>query len=101
MSSQDESQLPAEPDDSETVLAQQLGPAGLEAIDHKIMTHAQPHWLKLARVLWDAMQAGDLAESDTCMALHVHRAIKLVEPGLLEGQGNLLRPRWSEIRLPR
>jgi hypothetical protein len=95
----DDWELPALAGDSERVLAESLGPAGLGSIDEAIAKATQPSWLKLARVVSDAMKAGGYS-GDPEFDLHVRRVILLVETGALEAQGNLRRPRFSEVRLP-
>jgi hypothetical protein len=97
----DDDALPLSPDDAEIGLASQLGSDGLEAIDAALTKHAQPGWLKVARVVYEALAAGGFSTSDEShVRLHVRRLISLVAAGVLEPRGNLRRPRWSEVRLP-
>jgi hypothetical protein len=96
----DDYELPASPSDDEKVLADSLGPAGLRSIDQAITRASRPAWLKVARVVHDAMNAGGFTTDDSPFELHVRRVIALVKAGTLEAQGNLRRPRFSEVRLP-
>jgi hypothetical protein len=96
----DDYALPATASESERVLAESLGPEGLRSIDDAITKATQPRWCKVARVVSDAIDARGLSTDDTQFDLHVRRVIALVESGALEAQGNLRRPRFSEVRLP-
>ena len=96
----DDWELPALVGESERVLGESLGPTGLGSIDDAIAKATQPRWLKVARVVSDAMKAGGYLGEEPEFELHVRRVIVLVEAGLLEAQGNLRRPRFSEVRHP-
>ncbi len=97
----DAEDLPSEPDEAEARLSSELGNAGLQAIDDAIGRFARPRWLKVARIVVDAMKAGGFETSDdAAIHLHARRVISLVDSGALEAKGNLHRPRWSEVRLP-
>ncbi len=96
----DDWELPVLAGESEAALAESLGPAGLRSIDNALTKATQPRWLKVVRVVSDAMKAGGYVTGDACFDLHVRRVIVLVELGALEAQGNLRRPRFSEVRLP-
>ena len=97
----DQAELSAQPDEVETALGAQLGEQGLSAIDDTLKEHTQRRWLKVARVVLDALKAsGAPVSNETCIALYVRRVIALVDAGVFEAQGNLRRPRWSEVRLP-
>lgn len=93
-------QLPAAPSQEEEALAEALGPRGLAAIDQAIVKAAQQRWQKVARVVHDAVKAGGSSLEEEQVQLHVRRVIALVGVGTLEAQGNLRRPRFSEVRLP-
>ncbi|HEV8245205.1 MAG TPA: hypothetical protein VGP93_05530 [Polyangiaceae bacterium] len=96
----DDDELPASPDEGETALVAQLGAHALLAIDVTLKSHNQRRWLKVARVVAEALKAGGFAVwNDSHVHLHVRRVIGLVDSGSLEAKGNLLRPRWSEVRL--
>jgi hypothetical protein len=98
----DQAELSAQPDEVETALGAQLGEQGLSAIDDTLKEHTQRRWLKVARVVLDALTAGGAPVSnETCIALYVRRVIALVDAGVFEAQGNLRRPRLSEVRLAR
>jgi hypothetical protein len=97
----DDEELPADADAAETALAAQLGHQALKAIDAALLAHAGKRWLKVARVVGDALEAGQFdAWEDAHLHLHVRRVIALVQAGALEGKGNLHKPRWSEVRWP-
>jgi hypothetical protein len=96
----DEWLLPASPTQEEAELVRALGPKGLEAVDDEIVKATQRRWLKVARVVTDAMKAGGFSIAEEQLDLHVRRIIALVEVGTLESQGNLRRPLFSEVRLP-
>jgi hypothetical protein len=95
----DDDELPALPEDGESNLAAQLGPDALRAIDTAIVDHTRLRWLKVARIVYDAIRTGNFPVEDAIVELHVRRVILLVQPNVLEGKGNLRKPRWSEIRL--
>lgn len=94
----DEDELPLEAGPEEVQLAADLGPVGLQAIDTNLLACADVQWLKGARIVSEAMKNGGFAYDDDCTDLHVRRLIGLVDRGVLEGQGNLRKPRWSEVR---
>lgn len=98
----DGDELPGTPDEGETQLVTTLGTARLERIDETIRKHVHTRWLKVARVVALAMKDGDFSPTDAdAVRLHVRRVSALVESGAIEGQGNLRKPRWSEVRLAR
>jgi hypothetical protein len=97
----DDGELPTSPDPSESALSVRLGEQGLRNVDAELMSGARPSWLKVARVVSDALESGGFETADDVVNLHVRRVIALVQLGQLEAQGNLRRPRFSEIRLPR
>lgn len=96
----DDWELPSAASERERALAESLGPAGLQSIDDAITKATQPRWLKVARVVSDAIRAGGHVGDEPHFDLHVRRVIALVESGALEAQGNLRWPRFSEVRLP-
>ena len=96
----DDDELPESPEPGEVVLAARLGLNGLQAIDAALVGHARSTWLKVARVVHEALDSGCFAVEDDTVDLHVRRVVSLVASGKLESQGNLRRPRWSEVRLP-
>ena len=95
----DEDQVPESPTTEETKLAASLGPAGLRMVDTAILKAAGPRWFKLARVVHDAIRSNGFSTGDVQVPLHVRRTLDLVSAGTLEAQGNLYRPRFSEVRL--
>ncbi|SRR5258708_4933368 len=97
----DDGELPTSPEASEVTLSAQLGEQGLRVVDAALVSHAGPSWLKVARVVYDALNSGGFQTTDDVVNLHVRRVAELVKLGQLEAQGNLRRPRFSEVRLPR
>ena len=75
----DDWELPVLAGESERVLAESLGPTRLRSIDDALTSATQPRWLKVARVVSDAMKAGDYQTDDAPFDLHVRRVIALVE----------------------
>jgi hypothetical protein len=97
----DDDELPLLPDEAEAELAAQLGEERVRAIEEALVSHTRVRWLKVARVVADALKAGGFpATEDAFVRLHVRRVIALVDSGRLEAQGKLRRPRRSEVRLP-
>ena len=96
----DEEQVPELPTDREKALTDALTSEKLLTIDQAIVNATEQRWLKVARIVFDAIKAGGFSMVDEQVQLHVRRIIALVRAGRLEAQGNLLRPRFSEIRLP-
>jgi len=95
----DDDELPALPEPGEFALTEQLGPHGLHMVDDALLAHAKPTWLKVARIVHDALNSGGFAIEDDAVDLHVRRVGELVRSGLLDAQGNLNRPRFSEVRV--
>jgi hypothetical protein len=97
----DDDELPDEPEKEERALAQQLGPEGLRAIDAALARCTKSRWLKVARVIADALRDRKFdITSDAANDLHARRVIVLIEAGVLLVQGDPRRPRFSEVRLP-
>jgi hypothetical protein len=92
--------LPASPTTEEAALTDALGPVGVASVDEALVGAAQRRWSKVARIVVDAIKAGGFATDEEQVQLHIRRIIALVEAGRLEAQGNLRRPRFSEVRLP-
>jgi hypothetical protein len=98
----DDDELPVVPTQGEVEHRLRLGKAGVERIDRELLGHVRSSWLKVARVVNSAIDAQALDPwDDGCLHLHVRRLMELVESGTLEAQGNLRRPRFSEVRLRR
>lgn len=96
----DDDKLSETPGDTELALAAKLG-ADVALIDERILQHTLARYMKVARVVIDAVNAGGFdAWDDGVMELHTRRVIALGALGKLEIAGNPLRPRFSEIRLP-
>jgi hypothetical protein len=71
-----------------------------DELDATILSHACKRWQKVAMVAACAMQDRGLGLSDDQFDTVVARIRALVARGLLVAQGNLNRPRFSEVRLP-
>ncbi len=72
----------------------------VEDLDAAILSHARERWLKVARVAAETMEERGLGPSDESLDIVVARVRALVARGRLVAQGNLTRPRFSEVRLP-
>ena len=96
----DEEKLPPFPDEEEQALVTKLGPEGLKRIDETIVRSVVSNHRKVARVIFDAMKAGEFTFSDALVYIYTRRIIEMVASGRLEAQGNLTKPRFSEIRIP-
>jgi len=97
----DEWQLPDTPDADETALADNLGADGLAKADATLLKWVRPQWHKVARVLCDTIETDDFAITDTLVRVYLRRLIALVDGGAIESAGNVRRPRFSEVRLPK
>ena len=72
----------------------------VEELDATILSHARERWLKAAMIAARTMQNRGLGLTDEQLEIVVARARALVAQGRLVAQGNLSRPRFSEVRLP-
>jgi hypothetical protein len=96
----DGDELAATADQSEEALARQLGPDRLGAIDEALTRCCQAQWLKAASVVFEAIKDGGFGVRDEGhVRVHLRRLIALVDAGTIEAQGNVRRPRFSEVRL--
>jgi hypothetical protein len=96
----DDEELSETPSQAEACLTAELGPDAIKQVDDSLCRHATRKWLKSASVVVDSLRDRGFPTSDTHVALLVRRVIALVQSGALEAQGNLRKPRWSEVRLP-
>jgi hypothetical protein len=71
-----------------------------QRIDELILASAAPRWLKVARVMGDVLNACRRDKVEVGEYAIVKRLHHLVDHGKLQAQGNLYRPRYSEVRLP-
>ena len=91
-------ELPEEPTHDEIAVSSQFA-RSLQAIDDAIRRTCTDRFKKVAAIVCDAMRVGDFSVRDERLVrLHVRRVIELVDRGELEAQGDLLRPRFSEVR---
>jgi len=96
----DDDELPHQPSVLEASLVSSLAAEKLADIDDALIQASAVAWRKVARVVHDAMTSGRYDPWDeAALHLHVRRIDHLVSDGILEAQGNLRRPRWSEVRL--
>ena len=72
----------------------------VDELDATILSHARENWPKVAMVVARTMQDRDLGLSDEPFDIVVARVRALVARGRLVAQGDLSRPRFSEVRLP-
>ena len=72
----------------------------VDELDATILSHARERWLKAAMVAARTMQDRGLGPTDEQLDIVVARMRALVARGRLVAQGNLNRPRFSEVRLP-
>ncbi|HWK46203.1 MAG TPA: DUF3658 domain-containing protein [Stellaceae bacterium] len=75
--------------------------APLSYFDQDLLSCAKHKWVKSARIVGDTMELyrSDARGQMSSMVL-IPRFQALVDAGLLEGQGDLSRIRFSEVRLP-
>ena len=77
----DEEQVPELPTDQEKALTDALTSEKLLAIDQAIVNATEQRWLKVARIVFDAIKAGGFSMVDEQVQLHVRRIITLVRAG--------------------
>ena len=77
-----------------------LARALAQRIDELILASATPRWLKVARVMGDVLNACRRDKVEVGEYAIVKRVHYLVNHGKLQAQGNVYRPRYSEVRLP-
>ncbi len=94
----DEDELPENPYEEEIMITDSIDEVGLKDIDDRILNALSDHWAKVAKVIFDVMQAGGFEFSEELVDLHARRVIYLNELGKLSSSGNLRKPRFSEIR---
>ena len=95
-------ELSDSPDEEEAALAGALGESRLRDIDGMLLKHVGPRSSKVALVVLKSVEAGgfDIMD-DNVVRLHLRRLIQLADAGAIEGFGNLQRPRFSEVCLPK
>lgn len=96
----DEWQLPEIPDEAEAAVARELGAEGLAKADATLLKWVPQGSRKVARVLYEAIEADDFEVTDALFCVYLRRLIALVDAGAIEAAGNVRRPRFSEVRLP-
>jgi hypothetical protein len=96
---EDEVEVPETPDVDELQLTVELGEHGLRNIDDALKKAADGKFLKVARVIVNALKALQVRPTELYVNVCVRRVLALVDEGILETRGNVRRPRWSEARL--
>ena len=92
--------LPNAPDAAEAALSSSLYEEELHAIDQRLLAETRKSWLKCARIVANALEAGNYDIWQPGVAeLHTRRLVQLIDAGKLELQGDPLRPRFSEVRV--
>lgn len=95
----DDDELPASPDEDEASLMTELGAIGLATVDDSLRRHAKARWSKVAMVIVTALESDARPLSDASVDLYARRTIELVRRGVFDSQGDLRKPRFSEVRL--
>lgn len=96
----DDDELPEFPTPEELELADILGADGLRAADAALLGAATPRFLKVARIVSDALKSqGLFSVEDAPAALFARRLLTLVDAGLFECVGEPRKPRFCEVRL--
>ncbi len=73
--------------------------ASAEQLDQFILAAAKPAWLKVARIVAEVVQRCQLDQLRTDHFAVAARIRRLVDQGELSSQGDLLKWRYSEVRL--
>jgi hypothetical protein len=95
----DEDKLLENPSDAEVALSSSIGELGLSQIDNQIIAALTNNWQKVAMVIFKAMESGGYEFTDEAVELHARRIVYLDSISKLKSNGNLFRPRFSEIKL--
>jgi hypothetical protein len=95
----DELEVPEKPDVDELQLTLELGEHGLRNIDDALKKAADGKFLKVARIIVNALKTLQVRPTELYVNVCVRRVHALVEEGIFEARGNVRRPRWSEARL--
>jgi len=95
----DEDVLSEEPSADEVAFRTVLAADGIAAVENAIVNCVRPSWLKVARIVYDALSQNGQQASDPTICLYARTVGVLVERGILQAQGDLRRPRWCEVRL--
>ena len=85
----------------EAMLASQLSPAQLQAVDRALLAQASERPRKVALVVALAMNDASCDDIDLPDNFFAARIRELVSAGALEAFGDLASMRYSEVRLPR
>ena len=71
----------------------------LSIIDAAILGSCSHHWLKVARVVWNAQDSLADRYPDLSYVYYTERLADLVAQKRLESRGNIFYMRFSEVRL--
>ncbi|THD49414.1 MAG: hypothetical protein E7774_01305 [Bradyrhizobium sp.] len=71
-----------------------------DELDAAILSHTRIRWLKVARIACDVLDEMNLPISDNEVEIVMVRMQALVARSALLAAGDMIRPRYSEIRLP-
>jgi Protein of unknown function len=71
---------------------------GTADIDSAILKTLTPHWAKVAMVAVRAMEQLNLPSTDENFDSVCRRIAALVEEGVIDAQGDVSLPRYSEVR---
>jgi hypothetical protein len=95
----DEARLPPQPTAAEHALDAKLGADGLAKIDTSVLAVVPSAWRKVARVIVETIERSKLSMNDDGVVdLVARRIVWLVVEHELEPQGDLRKPRFSEVR---
>ena len=86
--------------EQEAQLVAGLPPELVTRIDDALLAKATRRFRKVARIVGEVMQSFSDRPLGIPDVYYAQRVAKLVNAGLLESQGNPLRMRFSEVRLP-
>lgn len=90
--------VPARPTRPEALFRRALPVGEVVTIEQRILAASAGHFRKVALVVANAMEEGG-HRSDVAVLVHCRVVARLVRRGCLEAKGNVLRPRYSEVRL--
>ena len=74
--------------------------ASISDIDRTLLPFCREHWLKVARVVIETLEAFEKRRSEIVSSAIDARMAALVRNGRLEAKGNIRKWRFSEVRLP-
>ena len=92
---------PADPplSDAQRALVESLSPETILAIDEVLLRNVSTQWRKVARVVGTTMSFPPGRVTGIPDTYYAERIRELVKHGLLDSRGDLMRMRYSEVRL--